>query len=208
MQQNLYRFIAWLSQCHHCRHRFSWTHVVHGGAVRISKPTATWLFRLRHLFVILWLSHYNDSVTLQTSLTPLKVRFTQIYGAGLVNLINFFPLKTIHRSDYNQKLEATSTRQNHRQHIDICQWDSRRIDLKCHIKNYNNTNEAHAAGWNKRQTAEAVDPTVSLRIAIDWMSIRWGKLLKHFSVFSRISNFHISTKWEIVEIENLLRSCF
>lgn len=106
-------------------------------------------------------------------------------------------LHLIPRSDNNQKLEAASTRQNHRQHADLRQWNSRRINLKCDTKNNNNSYEAHAAGWNKRQTLEAVDPTISHRLAIDWMSIRWGKLLKHFFCCSfEFKNFHISTKWE------------
>lgn len=174
LQQNLYHFIVWSSQCHHYRRRSSWTLAVRGVDDPILRPTATWLSPLQHLFVILWLSHYNDSVILLTFPTQPKVCVA--CRKAWCKLIWLFFSLLIFRSDNNQKLEAASTRQNHRQHADLGQWNSRRIDLKCDTKNYNNTYEAHAAGGNKRQTLEAVDPTISHRLAIDWMSIRWGKL--------------------------------
>lgn len=57
-------------------------------------------------------------------------------------------LLLILRSDNNQKLEAAFTWQNHRQHADFSQRDSRRVDLKCDSENYNYTYEAHVIGWN------------------------------------------------------------
>lgn len=171
-QQNHCRFIAWSSQYHRCKRRSNWIRAVHGGDVRTSRriPTSSFLL-LRHS-VTSWLLLCRDSATHPTYPAPLKVSWWLICQDNLLNVL------LIYRSDHNQKLEAASTWQNHRQHIDICQWDSRRVDLECDIKNYNNSNEAHAAGGNQRQTAEAVDPSISFRSAIDWMSIRWGKLLK------------------------------